>query len=205
MVFVGFDSLQALAPDKCRPFDLNRNGLMLGEGAAFFVMESENHARRRNADILGFLAGYGFATDSGHLTQPAQDGAPLERAVRTALADANMEPADIGYLNAHGTGTPLNDGAEAEALIRIFGKELKISSTKAALGHALGAAGAIEAALCLMALQSGRIPPQINTETPEPIIADSLATVGERLPANAVASVNLGFGGSNAALIFTRL
>lgn len=205
LVFTGFDSLQALAPDDCRPFDVNRNGLMLGEGAAFLVMEREDHARRRNAGIIGFLAGYGFAMDSGHLTQPAQDGAPLERAICMALTEANIEPVDVGYLNAHGTGTPLNDGAEAAVLARIFGGgRTKISSTKAALGHTLGAAGAIETVICLLALQSGCLPPQINLQTPESVIARLLAEPGAHASMNAAMSVNLGFGGSNAALLFTR-
>ena len=205
LVFVGFDCLQSLAPEVCRPFDVNRNGLMLGEGAAFLVLESEDHARRRNADIKGFVAGYGYATDTGHLTQPAQDGAPLERAVSIALKQAGLNPSDIGYVNAHGTGTPLNDGAEAASFARIFGDgPTRLSSTKAALGHALGAAGAIEAVIGLLALQTAQLPPQINLQNPEPLVAHALVGPDTRMSLEASMSVNLGFGGSNAALVFVR-
>lgn len=205
MVFTGFDCLLALAPEICRPFDQGRTGLLLGEGAGFLVLESEQHATRRGAEILGFLSGYGHTTDTGHLTQPAQDGAPLEKAMRRALADADFQPADIGAVNAHGTGTPLNDTAEAAAFARVFGEtRTRISSTKAALGHTLGAAGAIEAILCLQTVRTGHIPPQIHLQNPEPLVADFLAGPRECASMRAAMSVNLGFGGSNAALIFSR-
>ncbi len=205
LVFTGFDSMQSLAPEACRPFDVNRNGLMLGEGAAFLVLEREESARSRGARVLGYVAGYGSTTDTGHLTQPAQDGGPLEQAVRTALEQAGLSPSRVGYLNAHGTGTPLNDGAEAAVLARVFGGgPTRISSTKAALGHTLGAAGAIEAILTLQALQTGCLPPQIHLQTPEPVIADMLAGMDEQVSIEAAMSVNLGFGGSNAALLFLR-
>jgi 3-oxoacyl-[acyl-carrier-protein] synthase II len=206
LVYAGFDSLQTLAPDACRPFDRGRSGLMLGEGAAFLVIESESHAMRRGASILGMVAGYGQTTDTHHLTQPAQDGAPLERAMRKALSSAGMEPSDIGYVNAHGTGTPFNDGAEARAFRRIFGdvSPVRLSSTKAALGHTLGAAGAIEGVLCLLTLESGCIPPQINVRDPEPDVAAFLAGRDERREMRAAMSVNLGFGGSNAAVLFSK-
>jgi len=205
LVFAGFDGLQSLAPEACRPFDVNRNGLMLGEGAAFLVMESEARARQRHAEILGYVTGYGFATDLNHLTQPAQDGGPLECAIRMALAEAEIAPPGIGYINAHGTGTPLNDGAEAAVFARVFGgSSTKISSTKAAMGHALGAAGAIEAALCLMALRTEMLPPQINLQNPEPAVAEALVAPKTRAAIDGAMSVNLGFGGSNAALTFAR-
>ena len=205
LVFAGFDGLQSLAPDACRPFDRGRRGLMLGEGAAFLVLEKTGRARARGAKILGYLAGYGHTTDTHHLTQPAPDGAPLERAMRRALEQGGMEASQIGYLNAHGTGTPFNDGAEAQAFHRLFGSgQTKLSSTKAALGHTLGAAGAIEAVLCLLALQTGQLPPQINLLDPEPLVATALVGHGEKADLTAAMSVNLGFGGSNAAVIFTR-
>ena len=204
LVFAGFDSLQTLAPDACRPFDRNRTGLMLGEGSAFLVLESEEHARRRGAPIRGSVAGYGQTTDRLHLTQPAQDGSALAGAMKQALDSARMEPSQVGYINAHGTGTRFNDGAEATAFLGIFGgTDVRISSTKAALGHTLGAAGAIEALLCLMALETGDLPPQINVTDPEPDVAHLLVHPGERKRLDAAMSVNLGFGGSNAALIFT--
>lgn len=205
LVFAGFDCLQSLAPDACRPFDQGRTGLMLGEGAGFLVLENEENARSRGATIHGFIEGYGHGTDTAHLTQPSQDGAPLEKAMRMALADAEMTADRIGYVNAHGTGTPLNDRAEASAFARVFGAtKAKLSSTKAALGHTLGAAGAIEAVICLLALRDQMLPPQINLLDPEPLVARSLAAQGESADMEAVMSVNLGFGGSNAALVISR-
>lgn len=206
LVFCGFDSLQSLAPDLCRPFDVHRNGLMLGEGAGLLVLESESHAARRGAPIRGILSGYGHSTDTFHLTQPAADGAPLERAMRAALDRAGLSPRDVGYINAHGTATPFNDRAEASAFSRVFGEDsanLKLSSTKAAVGHTLGAAGGLEAVFCLQSLQTGQIPPQLNTTDPEPLVASILARAGDTLGQKAAMSVNLGFGGSNAALLFT--
>ncbi len=205
LVFCGFDSLQAMSPDRCRPFDVNRNGLMLGEGAAFLVLESESHARRRGVPILGVLAGYGHTTDTFHLTQPAPDGTPLEKAIRKALEQSATSPSELGYINAHGTGTPFNDRAEAQAFTRCLGANasgVRLSSTKAAIGHTLGAAGSIEAVLCLKTLQTGQIPPQLHTTDPEPLVANMLARPGALLEKNAALSVNLGFGGSNAALLF---
>ncbi|MBJ7390961.1 MAG: beta-ketoacyl-[acyl-carrier-protein] synthase family protein [Chthoniobacterales bacterium] len=205
LVFAGFDGLQALAPDACRPFDRGRRGLMLGEGAAFLVLEDESRATARGAGILGYIAGYGHSTDTHHLTQPASDGAPLERAMRQALERSGIDPARVGYVNAHGTGTPFNDGAEAAAFHRVFGSfSTRLSSTKAALGHTLGAAGAIEAVLCLMSLQTGQLPPQINLLDPEPLVASALVKMGERSNLEATMSINLGFGGSNAALLFHK-
>lgn len=205
LVFAGFDSLQSLAPEACRPFDRGRRGLMLGEGAAFVVLEKSSHARERGAAILGHLEGYGHSTDLHHLTQPAPDGAPLEKAIRQALDQAGCGPDKIGYMNAHGTGTPFNDGAEAAAFYRVFNAaKTKLSSTKAATGHTLGAAGAIEAVFAVMTLLSGNIPPQINLLDPEPLVAGSLSAPGDKLDSDHVMSVNLGFGGSNAALAFSR-
>lgn len=178
---------------------------MLGEGAAFLVLEKADRARKRGAEILGLVAGYGHTTDTHHLTQPAPDGAPLERAMRNALQSAALCAADIGYVNAHGTGTPFNDGAEAAAFHRVFGDAgTRLSSTKAALGHTLGAAGAIEGVLCLLALRAKQLPPQINLLDPEPLVAAALVSPGETAAPVAAMSTNLGFGGSNAAVIFSR-
>jgi 3-oxoacyl-[acyl-carrier-protein] synthase II len=204
LVFCGFDSLQALDPDLCKPFDLYRRGLMLGEGAAFLVMETSAHANKRGAKIKGRLAGYGHTTDTHHITQPDPTGAPLEGAIQCALQQAGLKPSEIGYLNAHGTATVFNDGAEAFA--RVFGEDIagvRISSTKAAIGHTLGAAGTLEAVFALECLRTGDIPPQINSTNPIPELAASLAQPGDKLTKPAVLSVNLGFGGSNAAVVFT--
>ena len=206
LVFCGFDSLQALDPDLCKPFDLYRRGLMLGEGAAFLVMETSAHANKRGAKIKGRLGGYGHTTDTHHITQPDPTGAPLEGAIQRALQQAVLKPSEIGYLNAHGTATVFNDGAEAAAFARVFGEDIagvRISSTKAAIGHTLGAAGALEAVFALECLRTGDIPPQINSTNPIPELASSLAQPGDKLTKPAVLSVNLGFGGSNAALVFT--
>lgn len=205
LVYAGFDSLQTLAPDACRPFDRGRRGLMLGEGAAFIVLESEAHAEKRGATIHACVAGYGQTTDTFHLTQPSQDGKPLEKAMRQALQEASLSSSDIGYVNAHGTGTPFNDGAEAKAFANVFeGHSTRLSSTKSAIGHTLGAAGAIEALICIKALQTGILPPQINLQDPEPLVSEALVKMDERADLKAAISVNLGFGGSNAALLLTR-
>jgi len=211
LIYVGFDCLQAMSPDRCRPFDMARNGLMLGEAAAFVVLESESHARSRGARISCELAGYGHGTDLHHLTQPHPSGATALATMRQAIAQSGSRAADIGYVNAHGTGTPLNDSSEGAALAAMFGdgatipSRLRISSTKAAIGHTLGAAGSVEALFAIAALQSGQLPPNLNVQQPEPSVAANLVAVGERrtdLPATL--TVNLGFGGSNAALVFKK-
>jgi len=205
LVFSGFDCLQALSPTACRPFDRGRDGLMLGEGAGFLVLEEAEHALRRGARHHAVISGYGHSTDTGHLTQPDQGGVPLEKAMRQALAMANMEAANVGYVNAHGTATPFNDQAEAKAFHRVFGCEsTRLSSTKAATGHTLGAAGAIEAVFCILALASGELPPQINLRDPEHLVENALVKLGEVAQLESVMSVNLGFGGSNAALILSK-
>ena len=207
LIYVGFDCLQAMSTDKCRPFDIARNGLMRGEAAAFLVLESAAHARQRGAKILGVVAGYGHSTDVHHLTQPHPRGVALVTAMRQALAQAQLAPADIGYLNAHGTATPLNDASECAAFAELFGAEapVRISSTKAAIGHTLGAAGAVEALFALQALRTGELPPNLSVRQAEPAITSRLVNGNERAPSlRATMSVNLGFGGSNAALVFTK-
>jgi 3-oxoacyl-[acyl-carrier-protein] synthase II len=208
LVFGGFDCLQATTLDRCRPFDLHRSGLLLGEAAAFLVLESDDHAQRRGASPICELTGYGHGTDFFHLTQPQPDGAALIDAMHRAATQARIAPAEIGYINAHGTATPVNDGTEAGAYARFLGKSLgptRISSTKAAIGHTLGAAGAIEALFAIQALITGQLPPQLNLQTPLPEIAPALVQPNESPPhLRHVMSVNLGFGGSNAALIFSK-
>jgi 3-oxoacyl-[acyl-carrier-protein] synthase II len=211
LIYVGFDCLQAMSPERCRPFDVARNGLMLGEAAAFAVLESESHARSRNATILCELAGYGHGTDLHHLTQPHPSGVAAVAAMRQAITEAGCHASDIGYVNAHGTGTLLNDTSEGAAFAAVFGEDgaipsrMRISSTKAAIGHTLGAAGSIEALFAMAALQSGQLPPNLNVRQPEPIVAANLVAVGERQDGMAATlTVNLGFGGSNAALVFKR-
>jgi len=208
LVFVGFDCLQATSTDRCRPFDLNRSGLLLGETAAFLVLESEDHARKRGAPILCHLTGYAHTTDFFHLTQPKPDGAALVEVMRGASCQAGISPAQIGYINAHGTATPANDGVETASYVTLLGLPLgptRVSSTKAAVGHTLGAAGAIEALFAIEALRTGQLPPQLNLQTPIPEIAAALVGVRESVSdMEHVMNVNLGFGGSNAALVFSR-
>jgi 3-oxoacyl-[acyl-carrier-protein] synthase II len=206
LIFTGFDCLQLLSPDLCRPFDTARDGLLLGEGAAFFVLENAGYARARGAEILGTITGYGHAIDGHRLTQPDPSGRALVVAMRAALDQANLHPREIAYINAHGTGTAINDAAEAAAYVELFGADLAhvaISSTKAAFGHALGAAGCLEAAMALCAVRDLVAPSQLHLREPMPAVAASLVRCGLPLPPGAlVMSVNLGFGGSNAALIF---
>lgn len=207
LVFVGFDCLQATSTDRCRPFDLNRSGLLLGEAAAFLILESEEHAQQRGAKILCDLTGYGHTTDFFHLTQPKPDGTALVEVMRAAAAQAGIDLAQIGYINAHGTATPVNDGTEASAYTTFLGNAMdstRISSTKAAIGHTLGAAGAIEALFAIEALRSGKLPPQLNLKNPIPEIAKALVGANESAQMEHSMSVNLGFGGSNAALVFSR-
>jgi 3-oxoacyl-[acyl-carrier-protein] synthase II len=207
LVFVGFDCLQATTTEKCRPFDLNRSGLLLGEAAAFIVLESEERARARSARPICRLGGYGHTTDFFHLTQPEPNGTALTEVMRAAAEQAGVAPVEIGYINAHGTATAINDPAEAKAYTAFLDGALpaaRISSTKAAIGHTLGAAGAIEAVFAIEALRTGELPPQLNLREPLPEIAPALARAGEkRAGMRHTMSVNLGFGGSNAALIFS--
>ncbi len=208
LVFAGFDSLQALSPTACRPFDRERDGLGLGEGAALLVLETLEHARDRGATILAELAGYGLATDLHHLTQPHPEGLGAAASMSAACALAGLAPADIDYINAHGTGTVLNDRAEALAIGAWAGEavgEIPVSSTKASVGHLLGAAGAVEAVICVMALLGQWLPPTINVREPDAVCRFSVlqqARKAARL--EAVLSNSFGFGGSNATLAFRR-
>ena len=207
MVFSGFDSLQALSPTQCRPFDARRDGLALGEGAAVFILESEAHARRRNAPVLAELSGYGAATDIHHLTQPHPEGDAALMFMRAACLAAGISPRQVNYINAHGTGTPLNDAAEAAAIVRWAGdavSALPVSSTKAAIGHLLGAAGAVEAAVCVMALQGQWLPPTPNIETPDPMCRFALVRQPTDAKLDYALTNSFGFGGANATLVFRR-
>jgi 3-oxoacyl-[acyl-carrier-protein] synthase II len=207
LIYVGFDCLQALTQERCRPFDQNRSGLVLGEASGFLILESEEHAKQRGAPILCELRGYGHSTDLHHLTQPEPSGKALTQAIHHALERAGLSKESIGYINAHGTGTRLNDTSECCAFAPFLenSNDTRWSSTKSAIGHTLGAAGAVEAIFAIQALRSGELPPQINLQQPEPAAQGRLAKPGERNnKLQAVLSTNLGFGGSNAALIFSR-
>ena len=208
LVFAGFDSLQALSPDVCRPFDKDRNGLALGEGAAVLTLESFESADRRGAMILGEIIGYGAATDVHHLTQPQPQGDAALASMNFACGSAGISPGQIDYINAHGTGTPLNDSAEANAINRWAGSSvarMKVSSTKASVGHLLGAAGAVEAVICLMTLREQWLPPTVTLETPDPICGFSLVTEPASARIEHVLTNSFGFGGANATLILRRI
>jgi 3-oxoacyl-[acyl-carrier-protein] synthase II len=207
LVFAGFDSLQALSPTKCRPFDAARDGLALGEGAAVLCLETLDAAHARSATILGEIVGYGAATDSHHLTQPHPEGDAALASMTAACNSARVRPEQIDYVNAHGTGTPLNDTAEAAAINRWAGlraKSLPVSSTKSSIGHLLGAAGAVEAIVCLMALREQWLPPTSTLETPEPVCAFPIVRQPVDAKLDYVLSNSFGFGGANATLILRR-
>jgi 3-oxoacyl-[acyl-carrier-protein] synthase II len=210
----GFSAAKALSmcndePARAsRPFDLTRDGFVIGEGAGALVIEAEEHAIARGATILGELAGYGATSDAFHITQPDENGEGAARAMRKALADAGLDADDIDYVNAHGTSTAMNDKLETVALKKVFGEyayELPVSSTKSMMGHLLGAAGAVEAAICVLALQNGIMPPTVNYETPDPDCdLDYVPNVARSQSLEAVMTNSLGFGGHNASLIFRR-
>lgn len=207
LVFAGFDSLQALSPTECRPFDSNRDGLALGEGAAVLCLERLDHAQSRGAQILGEIAGYGAATDCHHLTQPHPRGECALKTMRLACGCAGIEPSQVAYVNAHGTGTPLNDAAEALAINNFFGggaRDAHVSSTKSSIGHLLGAAGAVEALVCLMALREGWLPPTPTIDTPDPICEFRLVRKPMDLTCEYTLSNSFGFGGANASLLLKR-
>jgi 3-oxoacyl-[acyl-carrier-protein] synthase II len=207
LVFAGFDSLQALSTTECRPFAADRDGLGLGEGAGVLAMESLDSARKRNAAILGEVVGYGAATDVHHLTQPHPEGTAALQSMNEACRVAKLNPDQIDYVNAHGTGTPLNDGAEAEAINRWAGSlalRTKASSTKGSVGHILGGAGAVEAVISLMALNGRWIPPGRPTGKIDPVCQFDYVTESRDTTIDHVLSNSFGFGGANATLIFRR-
>jgi 3-oxoacyl-[acyl-carrier-protein] synthase II len=207
MVFAGFDSLQALSTTECRPFDADRDGLALGEGAAVLALEPVEHAMTRGARILGEIIGYGASTDTHHLTQPHPQGLAALASMREAIHSAGLTPADVQYVNAHGTGTVLNDAAEAAAINAWAGEHvtrLRVSSTKCSIGHLLGAAGAVEAAVCLMALEGQWLPPSVATRSIDPECRFAYVTRATSSPLEVALSNSFGFGGANATLVFRR-
>ena len=207
LVFAGFDSLQALSPTVPRPFDAERDGLALGEGAAVLMLESEVHARARGANLLGEVCAYGCGTDVHHLTQPHPEGLAALASMRAACREARVEPSEIDYINAHGTGTPKNDVAEGAAIHQWAGEgvsQVKVSSTKGAIGHLLGGAGAVEAVISLMALQGQWLPPSLNVRVPDPVCTFDLVREPRSAVVETVLTNSFGFGGSNATLILRR-
>jgi 3-oxoacyl-[acyl-carrier-protein] synthase II len=209
----GFDALGALsrrndAPaEACRPFDKERDGFVMAEGSAIMIVEEREHARARGARLYAALAGYGASTDAVHPTAPSPDGDGAARCMRAALDDARVAPADLDYVNAHGTATRINDAVEVLALKRALGeaaKKVMVSSTKSMTGHMLGAGGAAEAAFCALALHHGVVPPTINQRTPDPDCdLDFVPNEARRVPIRAALSNSFGFGGTNASLVLT--
>lgn len=215
MAIGGFGNMQALStrnesPETAsRPFDQTRDGFVLGEGSACVVLEELEHARARGAQIYCEIVGYGASGDAYHLTGQPEDHEGLQRAMRRALEDGGLSPADVQYINAHGTSTPLNDPNEIRAIRKVFGPSatgLNVSSTKSCTGHMLGAAGAIEAIVSALVIRHGIIPPTINLTTPDPECdLDCTANTAVRREVHAVLSNSSGFGGHNASLALRRL
>ena len=194
-----WEGLRVLSPDACRPFDATRNGMVMGEGAAVFVLEDAAHAKARGARPLAEIAGFGMTADAGDIVAPSAEGAAA--AMRAALADAGMAAEEVAYVNAHGTGTAANDRAEAAALRQIFGVGVPVGSTKGAHGHAIGATGALELLACIAALREGWIPPTAGCRRPDPDCGLDIVTgSARRAQVGAALSNSFAFGGLNAVL-----
>ncbi len=209
----GFCAARALSthfnetPEKAsRPWDKDRDGFVMGDGAGIVVLEELEHAKRRGATIYGEVVGYGMSGDAHHITAPAPDGDGAYRCMQAALKRAGMNPEDIDYINAHGTSTPLGDEIELGAVTRVFGdhaKSLTMSSTKSAIGHLLGAAGAVEAIFSILAIRDGVVPPTLNLDNPpDGCVVDLVPHQPKEMPVRAVLSNSFGFGGTNASLVF---
>jgi 3-oxoacyl-[acyl-carrier-protein] synthase II len=204
--FSGFVRLAAMAPERCQPFDLNRQGLLLGEGAGLLVLESEQHANARDATLQAEVGGYGLSCDAYHITRPHPDATGSIAAMRDALARSSLSPADVDFVNAHGTGTRHNDLAESKVMHEVFGaRRVPISSMKGMLGHCMGAASALEAIACVYTLETGMYPPTVGYETPDPECdVDVVANFARRGKADVVINNSLAFGGYNAVAVFAR-
>ena len=210
----GFAAMKALStrndePARAsRPFDANRDGFVVGEGSGILVLESLEHAERRGANILAEVVGYGMSGDAYHITQPSEGGDGAHRVMRAALRDAKIEPHQVGYVNAHGTSTPIGDVIETQAMKRAFGEsatKIAVSSTKSMTGHLLGGAGGLEAGISVLALRDQMLPPTINYETPDPACdLDYVPNTARKANVEYALSNSFGFGGTNAALVFRR-
>ena len=213
MAFAGFSAMKALTfnddpKTASRPFDKNRDGFVMGEGAGIIVLETLDSALERGAKIYAEITGYGVTGDAFHITAPAEDGEGAARAMKQALADANIAPEEVDYINAHGTSTDMNDRYETQAIKNIFGdhaKKLAVSSTKSMTGHLLGAAGGVESVISVKAIDDGIVPATINYETPDPECdLDYVPNESRKQEVNVVLSNSFGFGGHNACLVFKK-
>ena len=204
--FMGFNALRLLDPAPCRPFDRDRRGMSIGEGAAFVVLERADRARARGARVYAELSGYGMTSDAFHVTGPHPEGEGMARAMRQALVQGRVEPRDVGYANAHGTATPQNDRTEACALRAVFGEgNLLLSATKSMIGHTMAAAGALEAVATILTLVHEVVPPTANHGTPDPDVAfDCVPTTAREAVVEYAISNSFGFGGQNLTLLFRR-
>jgi 3-oxoacyl-(acyl-carrier-protein) synthase len=201
----GFCSLLVVAPEGCRPFDARRGGMSLGEGAGMLILETEESALRRGVRILAYIAGIGNQCDAYHVTAPAPDGSGIFSAMVQALERAGMNPSDVGYINAHGTGTVDNDAAEAKAISRLFaGCTPLISSTKGFVGHTLAAAGAIEAIICILSLERQKAPQNLGLTQADPLVDFALVKEMTDVQMETALNNSIGFGGTNCSLIFHR-
>jgi 3-oxoacyl-[acyl-carrier-protein] synthase II len=205
LVFTGFDSLQASTPEKCRPFDRHRGGMVLGEGAAVLALENLELARQRGAFVLAEIVGYGISTDNFHITQPDPSGVGPRQAMERALQSAQTSADEVDYINAHGTATIFNDAAEGKAISQLF-NGVPVSSTKSMMGHSLGAAGAVEAVISLLALRHQFLPPNINFDALDDGL-DLNVVANESRPAvvRMALSNSFGFGGTNASILIRRV
>jgi 3-oxoacyl-[acyl-carrier-protein] synthase II len=211
----GFSAMRALstrndAPEKaCRPFDANRDGFIMGEGAGVVVVEEYEHARKRGARIYCEMGGYGATCDANHITAPAEGGEGAARAMRNAIRDAGLNPESVDYVNAHGTSTPLNDKNETAAIKGALGEQARkvmVSSTKSMTGHLLGAAGGLETVICALALQNGVVPPTMNYETPDPDCdLDYVPNAARNVKIRVALNNSLGFGGHNSSLLMKAI
>jgi 3-oxoacyl-[acyl-carrier-protein] synthase II len=214
LTFAAFSNIRAMSTRNddpataSRPFDATRDGFVMGEGAAVLVLEERDRAVARGAPVYAEVVGFGCTNDAYHMTAPRPDGRQAARAMQLALADGHVDPSDIGYINAHGSSTPLNDSTETLAIKRVFGDHayrLAVSGTKGFYGHALGASGAIEAAICALATAHGWLPPTINLSRPDPACdLDCLPGTGRRARPDVLLSNSFGFGGVNATLVLRR-
>ncbi|RJQ65550.1 MAG: beta-ketoacyl-[acyl-carrier-protein] synthase family protein [Desulfobacteraceae bacterium] len=207
ILLIGFSRMKLIAPDMCQPFDRNRKGLLVGEGAGMLILEEYGHARKRNARIYGELLGYGLSCDAYHMAAPQPDAAEAALALQRALDRSRINPGDVQYISAHGTGTHSNDLVETRAIKKVFGscaKKTPVSSIKSMIGHTMGAAGAIEAVLCAMVLQNQIIPPTINLHEPDPLCdLDYVPNEAREADINTVVSNSYGFFGNNASIVLS--